>query len=421
MRAVSMRPISMRSVSGRTASGRTVSGGAVSLRTVSGRTLRAGLAAWLVLALCSPAHADPGRDGPSKQDVREARQTTRERTKELGVASAKLAGAEARLDDLTAGVERLVEAYNGEQVRLAHAQRAYEQAQARLAAADAEVERARQAVAVVVAETYAGVDLRHPYVMMMNDTGGPDGYLHRAGVLEQLAGERAGILDRMRDAQQVSAILRRQAADAYADHQTAAERARLAKIAAEEAVAGQLRQTRLLERRRDTLEERVDAARTRAQRLARAREERRQARLERLNALGGYNKGELMAKGSLGGDIAANWALGQLGKPYVWAADGPGSYDCSGLTMRAWERVGVRLDHWTGTQWTSGPHVPLDQLRRGDLVFFGHISEDPGTIHHVGIYVGEGMMVHAPQTGDVVRVASIHRTDLVGATRPAAA
>jgi cell wall-associated NlpC family hydrolase len=86
--------------------------------------------------------------------------------------------------------------------------------------------------------------------------------------------------------------------------------------------------------------------------------------------------------------------------------------------MRAWERVGVRLDHWTGTQWSSGPHVPLDQLRRGDLLFFGRISSDPGTIHHVGIYVGRGQMVHAPQTGDVVRVASIWRGDLVGATRP---
>ena len=88
------------------------------------------------------------------------------------------------------------------------------------------------------------------------------------------------------------------------------------------------------------------------------------------------------------GDVAANWALTQLGKPYVWAADGPDSFDCSGLTMRAWEQAGVGIDHWTGTQWTSGPHVPLDQLRRGDLLFFGYVTDDPGTIHHVGMYVG---------------------------------
>ena len=87
--------------------------------------------------------------------------------------------------------------------------------------------------------------------------------------------------------------------------------------------------------------------------------------------------------------------------------------------MRAWERAGVRLDHWTGTQWTSGPHVPIDRLQRGDLVFFGKVKGDPKSIHHVGIYIGDGLMVHAPRTGDVVRVAPIWRSDLFGATRPA--
>ena len=70
------------------------------------------------------------------------------------------------------------------------------------------------------------------------------------------------------------------------------------------------------------------------------------------------------------GTTAANWALTQLGKPYQWGGAGPQSYDCSGLAMDAWARAGVRLDHWTGFQWVSGPHLPLSQLRRGDLVFY---------------------------------------------------
>ncbi len=119
------------------------------------------------------------------------------------------------------------------------------------------------------------------------------------------------------------------------------------------------------------------------------------------------------------GNIAANWALQQLGKPYVWAAAGPSSFDCSGLTMRAWQQAGVQLDHWTGTQWTSGPHIPLDQLRRGDLVFFANDTSDPGTIHHVGIYIGGNMMVDAPYTGVNVRIDSIFEPGLIGATRPA--
>jgi peptidoglycan DL-endopeptidase CwlO len=119
------------------------------------------------------------------------------------------------------------------------------------------------------------------------------------------------------------------------------------------------------------------------------------------------------------GNVAANWALQQLGKPYVWAAAGPGAFDCSGLSMRAWQQVGVQLDHWTGTQWTSGPHVPIASLRRGDLVFFADNTSDPATIHHVGIYIGHQMMVDAPYTGVNVRIDTIYEPGLIGATRPA--
>ena len=107
------------------------------------------------------------------------------------------------------------------------------------------------------------------------------------------------------------------------------------------------------------------------------------------------------------GDAAADWALTQLGKPYQWGAACPGSDDCSGLAMQAWARAGVRLLHWTGYQWVSGPHVPLARLRRGDLVFYAYNVADPATIHHVGIYLGCGLMVDAPYTGSFVRIDSI--------------
>ncbi|MGW4405325.1 C40 family peptidase [Nonomuraea sp. NPDC004702] len=371
------------------------------------RAFRAGLLACVLLAtLCpltpgSPVLADPM---PSAKDVKKARAAARERSKELGVASAGLAVAQSRLDELAAAVERQVEAYNGELVRLRQAEQSYAQAQARQAAADAEAERARQAVALLAAQSYGGMTALDPIVGMLIDEGGVDGFLHRASVLGQLGDERAQILRRMRDAQEVAAILRTQAQNAYDARQAASERARRAKLAAEAAVARQRRETRTLRVERRQLQHRVNAARSHAELLARRR-------ALALSAAG-------LSAGSAGGNLAANWALTQLGKPYVWAAAGPDTYDCSGLVMRAWEQVGVRLDHWTGTQWTSGPHVPLDQLRRGDLLFFGRITEDPGTIHHVGIYVGQGQMVHAPQTGDVVRVAPIWRGDLVGATRP---
>ncbi|WP_336207509.1 C40 family peptidase [Nonomuraea sp. LPB2021202275-12-8] len=367
--------------------------------------VRAGfLAACLFVVLCPPVYAEPG---PSPRDVARARQAVRERAKELGTAAAGLATAQARLDELAAVAERLVEAYNGELVRLRQAEQAHRQAVARSTAADAEVERARQSVAVLAAQVYGGMGLDREIIGMLSDRGGADGYLHRASVLQQIGGERAYLLGRLRDAQEVATILRTGADRARAAQQAAADRAANARTAAEAAVAGQRRDTRVLRAERDSLRRRVAAARSRADLLAR----RREAVLARVG-LG------VSASGSAMGDVAANWALTQLGKPYLWAADGPSSYDCSGLTMRAWERAGVRVDHWTGTQWTSGPHVPLDQLRRGDLLFFGHDKNDPATIHHVGIYVGQDLMVHAPQTGDVVRVASMWRGDLVGATRP---
>lgn len=367
------------------------------------------LVACLIATACPPAYAEPG---PSAREVAKAREAVRDRSKELGATTARLAAAQARLDTLAATAERLVEAYNGELVRLARAEKTHEEAQARVVTAEAQVEQARANVAVIAAESYGSMTFSTPVVGMINDRQGPDGFLHRASVLEQLGGERSSMLDRMRDTEEVSRILRAQAESAFAEQQTASERAKKAKAAAEQAVSVQTSQTGAIEAEKKDLQSQVDDARSNADRLARERMAAQES--ARLNAPHWLPLGS----GSSMGDAAANWALTQLGKPYIWAADGPSSYDCSGLTMRAWERAGVGIDHWTGTQWTSGPHVPLNQLRRGDLLFFGYVSSDPGTIHHVGMYIGRGLMVHAPQTGDVVRIASMWRRDLVGATRP---
>jgi peptidoglycan DL-endopeptidase CwlO len=362
--------------------------------------VRAGfLVASLVVAMCPPVYAEPG-----PRDVARARQTVRDRAKELGTAAVELAEAQSRLDELAAEAERLVEAYNGEVVRLRKAEQAHRDAAERQTAATTEAERARESVAMLAAQMYGGFTVPAEIIGMLGDRGGADGLLHRVAMLRQIGGERALLLARLRDAQEVAAILGRVAANAHAAQRAAAVRAGEARTAARDAVARQRRETKVLTARRDALRKRVDAARTRADLLAR----RRMAGIGRVP----------LSIGSTTGDRAANWALTQLGKPYVWAGAGPTSYDCSGLTMRAWERAGVRIDHWTGTQWTSGPHVPLDRLRRGDLLFFGHDKNNPATIHHVGMYVAPGLMVHAPQTGDVVRVASMWRRDLVGATRP---
>jgi cell wall-associated NlpC family hydrolase len=98
---------------------------------------------------------------------------------------------------------------------------------------------------------------------------------------------------------------------------------------------------------------------------------------------------------------AAKFACAQIGKPYVWDAAGPGSYDCSGLVMAAWAKAGVSMPHNAAQQRQTMRSVSRSQLQPGDLVFF--FSD----VHHVAMYVGGGWVVHAPTTGDVVRMAKI--------------
>ena len=108
---------------------------------------------------------------------------------------------------------------------------------------------------------------------------------------------------------------------------------------------------------------------------------------------------------------AVRLALAQLGKPYVWATSGPGSFDCSGLMLFAWRAAGVSLPHSSRSQFVSTTRVSVSQIRPGDLVFFGR------PIHHVGMYVGNGQMVEASRSGRPVKLGSILRRDMVGVGR----
>jgi len=112
------------------------------------------------------------------------------------------------------------------------------------------------------------------------------------------------------------------------------------------------------------------------------------------------------------GGVAAKTACLQFGYPYVWAADGRDEVDCSGLTQDDWKAAGVSLTHYTGAQWNEGTPVSRDNLRTGDLVFF--YSDR----HHVGIYVGNGLIVHASREGVPVKMARMDGMPYAGARRP---
>ena len=127
---------------------------------------------------------------------------------------------------------------------------------------------------------------------------------------------------------------------------------------------------------------------------------------------------------------AIAFAESQMGVWYRWAGAGEvgptvtatgvqnvPAYDCSGLTMRAYQAVGLSLAHYTGAQWDAGLHVSQAQLQPGDLVFFATNTNDPSTIHHVGIYIGNGQMIDAPATGEQIGIHNAFRPDYIGAVQ----
>ena len=125
---------------------------------------------------------------------------------------------------------------------------------------------------------------------------------------------------------------------------------------------------------------------------------------------------------TLGGQAVA-LAYQFLGVPYVWGGATPSGFDCSGLTMYVYARLGIKLGHYTGFQYYEGRRVPRDQLQPGDLLFFH--ANSAGVPQHEGMYIGNGSFIHAPHTGDVVRIASLFDTryalSYIGAVRPYAA
>ena len=180
-----------------------------------------------------------------------------------------------------------------------------------------------------------------------------------------------------------------------------------------EALAASLR-TRL-----DALDDRLAAE---IARQAAGEEAARRAAFDRLvgasgpSALGGGSPSAAARR-------AVEIALAQRGAPYLWGAEGPARFDCSGLTSFAYAAAGVAIPRVSRAQYAAfapAGRVALGDLRPGDLVFFASNPASPSTIHHVGMYVGRGLMVEAPYTGATVRTASVMRPGFAGGVRPTA-
>ena len=115
------------------------------------------------------------------------------------------------------------------------------------------------------------------------------------------------------------------------------------------------------------------------------------------------------------GQRALRWALNQIGKPYVWGAEGPNSFDCSGLTSQAWAHAGRVIPRTSQEQWRRLPRISLSQMRPGDLVIYNKGAS------HVAIYAGGGQVVQAPRPGTTVRLSALATNPVQGVVRPGAA
>jgi cell wall-associated NlpC family hydrolase len=371
---------------------------------------------------------------PSQAQIKAAENKARQQQAALGAQQGKLSSANAQLASLQVQAEVLTQRYDQTLVDEQRAAGAYKVTEARLKYAQQAQDASRQRLARLAASEFESGGGFGPMTSMLGNASGPQGYLNGVGLGQVLAQNGTDTVAQAQANDVVAGAFRKQAHDLLVAEQSDLAAANHLKLAVQAAVTRQQAFVRASQAKRNSLAKQVASAQAHVAALKSARQAALAAAAAAAAAKAAAAAAASSTQGSSTvpswaqssgasasqGDVAANWALTQLGKPYQWGAAGPDTYDCSGLTMVAWAHAGVSLLHYTGYQWDEGPHVPLDQLQRGDLLFYATDNSDPGTIHHVGIYIGNGMMVDAPFTGADVRIDSIYQPGTpIGAVRPA--
>jgi peptidoglycan DL-endopeptidase CwlO len=283
----------------------------------------------------------------------------------------------AQAKKLSNQVDSLSQQFDGLQIELAHAKSEERYAELDAKEADRAMAGSQTAVAQLAAMGYmnGGMD---PTLQLLT-SGNPVQFLNQASTVEVLdneAGERLSTLQR----EQIAAERAQEAADQEVATVGALKKEINGKVTAIDAKMA------ILE----------SSAMTQAMTV--------------FHQTGSYPEYPLPGGDTLG-VRALREALTRIGDPYVWAAAGPGEFDCSGLVVWAFAQEGVSLPHYTGDLWNLGVHVSEDDLQPGDLVFF---FEDES---HVGIYIGDGLMVDAPTEGQDVMVQPIDQDPYDGAVQ----
>jgi cell wall-associated NlpC family hydrolase len=336
---------------------------------------------------------------------------------------AEVAAAERQLTALNTQAEIAAERYNAGRIKLAAAQHSASSAQHNLAQAQAKLTKLQSSVQAFAVAAYRG---NNSTALMALANGSTQQFLARESSVQAISASEQQTIASVAAAQRGQ-----EQAQADANAALAVQRGATAALASEKQkiTAAADKEQSILAGLQDKERQIIKAAKARA---AREAARRAAARLAAERAAAAQAAAQLASQpvnppapqpvahipASGGASTAVAWAYQEIGKPYVWAAAGPNSFDCSGLTQYVWAKAGVYLGHYTGDQWNEGSHVDRSQLEPGDLVFFAYNTSDPSTIHHVGIYVGGGEMIDAPYTGAYVRKESAFRSDYIGAVRP---
>jgi peptidoglycan DL-endopeptidase CwlO len=388
----------------------------------STRVAALALAGVLVVGLPAGASAEPdsesGSSGsaPSAKQVQDAKLRTRAAASSVGQVQARLARADNRLRRLDIAAQQAVETYSTAVHRRTRAEDAARKTAAQATAARRTTEQRRQAVAEVAAATYR-LDPGLGAVSSYLDAAGPDALLDQVATVSMVSSSVASRYEALRASQSVSEVFDAQARDALDSGRRSAVAANTARQRVTAAFAAQSRSVDTLAGQKRTLLARLARLERVSVRLATARQQalEREARQRAEDARkrdGRRGPDDPPPDGGGGPsgsqrERAARYALAQLGEPYVFGADGPGSWDCSGLTMRAWAAAGVSMPHFARGQYWQSTSIRLSALRRGDLVFWANDPSDSHTIYHVAMYLGHGRMIHAPRPGRDVELRSL--------------
>jgi cell wall-associated NlpC family hydrolase len=337
-----------------------------------------------------------------------------------------VAQVEARVNALQEQVAATSEQYNETREDLATRRVRVAAAKAREAQQKAAIVEIRRDLGRLAAELYRKGDLAELEFYLSDE---PEAVLGRMGLASSLGERRENLATRLETGQRqlaadTAAVIQQEQRVAAAEANLKVKKAEIERtLAAADAQLGQLREEERQElqriaRAREQAEIQKALAEAAAQEKAeQATQEETEPEQEDEEDSSDGSSGSSGSGSSSGSTVSCGgrsvkaptarvvkvlkYACGQIGEPYSWGADGPGSWDCSGLTLMAWRQAGVSLPHSSRMQIGYGNRVSRSDLQAGDLVFFN------SPISHVGIYIGAGLMVHAPKPGRNVGVAAL--------------